>query len=396
MNHLTTTLRKLKAHNTITESALAEACHVSRASIHAYLTGTRTPTRATITALDTTLHAGGALIHAWQQQQLARRDQQQHQRELARSVADSLRLAREDPGLTRAETLTQAADLPVAALWESPANMLTRCLTVRAGLLDIAAGRSTPGQVADVHHALSTTCGTLAYAALDLGHPDIAMVHLNAADALAGRAGDLEGQVWAAGTRSLIHRFRNEYPAALAAIEDGLRLGEVPGTGVVRLLSGLGQCRANLGDAAGAREARDLAARARERITTPDTDGGLYNFTLAKQSYYTGSSLIHLPDAASARLAIDGAQDAIDTWETAAPDEEFTNDAILCRLYQGLAYLTLGDLAGVADRVQPVIALPDCDRISWVTKRLRNISDRLSKPPWADSVEAQALRDLIR
>jgi transcriptional regulator with XRE-family HTH domain len=396
MPNLSSLIRDLRVTRGLTVGQVANTCHVSRSAVANFEAGRRVPDAATITRMDAALGARGELVGAWRGVVLKREEAARVGQILAGSVADSVRLLTVDAGVAVTDLVEQAEALPVEFLWETPAVMLERAVQVRSALLEVMAHGGFRGvEGASVQRALSLVSGTLAYAALDLGRPDVALQHVQASRALSGRLDDTEHLVWAAGTESLIRRFQNDFPGALAAIEDGLKLGQVRGTGRVRLLSGLGQCRANLGDAAGAHEALDWAARARERVASPDSVGGLYNFTQAKQTYYVGSSLIHLRDDVSSRRAIHGAQQAIDTWASCTKEEAFTKDAILCRLYQAAAHLNLGDLAGVAERVAPVTATPPADRISWVTKRLGDITERLARPPWDSSAEAADLRGLI-
>ena len=86
------------------------------------------------------------------------------------------------------------------------------------------------------------------------------------------------------GTQSLIARFSSDYATAMTYVFDGLQY-DASGTGKLRLLSGYAQCHANLGDSAGANKALDLAAKERERRSTADSLGGIFEFNQAKQAY---------------------------------------------------------------------------------------------------------------
>lgn len=396
MNTLAAMMRDMRQTRGLTLAQVALAANVSRSLICHAEAGRRTLDAATVARIDAAVRAGGALVDAWHTDDVRRREAARAGQVLAGSVEDSLLLMTADAGMRVVDLVEAAELLPVEYLTGSPGVMLEKAVSLRSSLLDVLRrGRFRDSEGASVQRGLSVASGMLSYAALDLGRPDVALSHIGATSALSQRLDDLEHLAWAAGTESLIRRFLNDFPGALAAIEGGLKLGNMRGTGRVRLLSGLGQCRANLGDAAGAHEALDWAARARERVTIPDSVGGIYGFTEAKQTYYIGSSLIHLRDDVSSRRAIHGAQQAIDEWTNGGDADPLSADVILSRLYQAIAYLNLGDLAGVVTALESVISTPPSERTSWVTKRLGDITTRLASPPWDDSAEAADLRRLI-
>jgi tetratricopeptide (TPR) repeat protein len=235
----------------------------------------------------------------------------------------------------------------------------------------------------------------LAYAALDLGDAAGAATHAEGAWVCAERAGDNELRAWVRGTQSLIARFDSDYARALSYVQDGLRYA-APGTAWVRLLCGLAQCRANLGDSAGANRALNVALREREKITSPDSVGGLFAFSEAKQHYYAGSSLIWLGGGADAQRAVREASEAIALWEREPPECRSLDDEALAHVYQATAHLQLGDVDAAGAALRPVLALPTDRQISWITKRVGQVGDLLREPPFQHSVAAGELYDEIR
>jgi hypothetical protein len=141
------------------------------------------------------------------------------------------------------------------------------------------------------------------------------MTHAEAAWVCAERARDNELRVWVRGTQSLIARFEGDYDDAMGYVLEGLT-HETSGTGELRLLSGYAQCHANLGDSRGANDALNRALTRRERLSTPDSLGGIFEFSEAKQHYYAGSSLIWLDGGHDAQRAAREAGEAIAIWET--------------------------------------------------------------------------------
>jgi hypothetical protein len=196
------------------------------------------------------------------------------------------------------------------------------------------------------------------------------------------------------GTQSLITRFAGDYPRALAYAVDGLEHADT-GTARVRLLCGLAQCHANMGDASGTRAALDAAATAREHATGTDDLPGLFAFSAAKQAYYSGSSLIWLTGKADARRALAEAQRALTLWSTADPRDRSQDDQALAHVYAATACLLLGDLDSAAAWLAPILDLPADRRISWIGKRLARVDAMLAAQPYASAALGVDTRERI-
>jgi len=251
-----------------------------------------------------------------------------------------------------------------------------------------------PHELADIYVILGRIQGVLAYAALDLGDADGAMVHAAVAWTCAERASDNELRAWVRGTQSLIARFSADYNTALSYVLDGLSR-PAPGTGRLRLLCGLAQCRANLGDSKGANAALDQAQREREELDSADSVQGLFTFSEAKQHYYAGSSLIWLPGAADAERAVREAKRAIEMWENETPEARSLDDEALAHVYQATAHLQLGELDATYTALRPVLELPKERQISWIKKRMTRIASMLNAERYRGSSLAKELREEI-
>jgi hypothetical protein len=164
----------------------------------------------------------------------------------------------------------------------------------------------------------------------------------------------------------------------------------------LRLLAGLAQCRANLGDSPGANEALDLAEREREALHSRDSVGGLFEFSRAKQHYYAGSSLMWLTGRPDAERAAREAALAVAMWEQEPAESRSLDDEALAHVYEATARVQLGDLDGAAEAVAPILDLPPERQISWITKRLGGLADRLDAHMYAGSGDALDLRDRLR
>jgi hypothetical protein len=251
-----------------------------------------------------------------------------------------------------------------------------------------------PGELADLYMTLGRVQGVLSYAALDLGHSAAAMTHAQAAWVCAERIDSNELRAWVRGTESLVSRFDQRYADAEELAWDGLRYPG-RGTGRLRLLAGVAQCRANLGDTEGANEALDTADREREALTTADDVGGLFGFSLAKQHYYAGSSLMWLPGRAELERSAREATLAVSMWESEPPDSRSLDDEALAHVYAATAHVQLGDLDAARLAIVPILAMPADRRISWILKRLRGLAGKVDRRFPASS-DAAAFRDEIR
>jgi hypothetical protein len=292
----------------------------------------------------------------------------------------------------------QAEDLAADYLSQPPSTMLPRAVALRGQLLDrLRSHCYRINQVPDAYRSLAVLQGILSYAALDLGHSGAATTHAAAAWALADRTDDDRMRMWVRGTQSLIARFEGDFDRGLSLVQDGLSYSAV-GSGRLRLLAGLGQCRANLGDGDGARSVIVQAARLRESIddrgpAESSFPSGIFEFSAAKQHYYAGSSLMWLPSASAARQAAEEAGRAITLWENGPPQHRPLDDEALARVYQATAYVRLRELDAAAE---PVLNLPKDRQISWITKRLHGLAALLDGPSVRAAAEAAALRDSVR
>jgi transcriptional regulator with XRE-family HTH domain len=353
------------------------------------------PDRKFAELADVALCANGDLLSAWDTEDVERRRVERTGRLLSSSVTESLRLIQDAEHLEIEELHRATQRLAVSYLTNPPIPMLTEAAELRRQiLLRLRTHHYRPGDLSDLYLDLARVQGALAYAALDLGDPRAAATHTDVAWLYADLADDNEIRVWIRGTQSLIARFESDYPRALELVQDGFRY-RTPGTGRLRLLAGLAQCRANLGDATGATEALAQAQRERDDLSSGDSAPGLFTFSQAKQHYYAGSSLLWLDGDHHAARAAREAATAISMWELEPPETRSLDDEALAHIYQAIARVRLGDLGGAGSAVRPVLDLPADRRISWITKRLRDLAERLTAAAFRCSPEAVDLREEI-
>jgi tetratricopeptide (TPR) repeat protein len=237
---------------------------------------------------------------------------------------------------------------------------------------------------------LSAICSQ---ACLDLGYPEEAMTQARASFMMGELVGHDGLRAWVLGTRSLIARFEGRYDEALSYARRGLQYA-TGGTSLVRLRCGEGQTLAHMGDATNAIDALNLAKDAREHVNSTDVTDGLFSFSEAKQTYYSGSSLQWLSGGKNAKAAEAESVRAIQMFQEATPGNR-SGDELLAHVYLGNSRLTLGEIEGSMEALRPVLDLPVPERNAWQRKRMNQIASRLQKAGFSNSRLAVSARDEI-
>lgn len=271
-------------------------------------------------------------------------------------------------------------------------KVLEEATALRNTLQNLTATYRDPAQSSDLYLMIGLLSGICSYACLDLGYPEEAQAQARSAFMMGDLAEHDGLRAWALGTRSLISRFQGRYSEALDHARRGLPYA-TSGTALVRLRCGEGQTLANLGDADGAVRSLSLAKDAREHVSSPDVTDGLFTFTEAKQTYYSGSSLQWLPGDKNAKAAEAESVRAIQMFR--APENRALADELLAHVYLGNSRLTLGEVDGSMEALRPVLDLPVSERNSWQRKRMRQIASRLRSGYFSDSALAISARDEI-
>lgn len=393
-------LKHRRAAAGLSLAGLASEVHVNRSYLHRVESGERWPTEPIARLLDQALNARGALFAAWQANDEERQEASVTAQRIAASRRASLDLDEYLHDLPLGEAVTAAetttATLALQYLASPPGPMLSAALDARAAILASLRRAPSTAQRTDLIRVAGYLSGVLAYATLDLSHPDTAADHAATALRCAETSRDPELRAWVRGTQSLIARFDKQFDTALVLAEDGLR-HPTTGTSTARLLAGVGQSAANLGDRAGAHRALNAANDAADK-TDPSHDPfpGLFRFSRAKLSYYGGSAFMWLPERADARLAAQSAESAIDQWAAGDPADRSLDDEALARVYAATAYVKLRDLDAARAAIASVLVLPDERRISWLRRRVAEIPGLLGDPVFQHSNAAVTLAAAAR
>lgn len=359
-------------------SDLARDTFTSRGWINNVEAGRRWPTR------DWVLHAQAVLgspelLPAWESEDHQRAEDLRIKNAIKESEREARLLLAIEPDMTDVDSINESvADLAVAYLANPPEPMFEQAIALRSELLRrLKAGAIHPSEKTDLYVGLGRVSGVLSYATLDLGQASTAMLHSEVARKMGTIAGSDDLVAWAYGTESLIERFDQHYEHArnlLLSAEPYAGKGSSP----IRVLCGLAQCSANLGDAAAAMEYIKLAQKAREKAED-DALEGLFGFSPAKQEYYTASALMWLSDEQALREAERSATNAIAIWEHEPVEQRSLDDESLAHVYLATARIKLGEIDGAMEAVRPVLNLPEERQISWIRKRVGQLSDIITR-----------------
>lgn len=367
-----------------------EAGYSGHAYLSRVLSGSQPPTPALAVNLDRVLSAGGEITAAARapapgagSAPVARAGSGEVS--VRKSAADAAGLVmaagrdRLDPSV-----LAQAHDdiTRMLAVYTSAAGadleVLQEATALRRALQQMTSPyRETP-QAADIFLLSGMLSGICSYISLDLGDADAAATQSRAAFVMGDLARHDGLRAWSCGTLALIARFQDRHADALRCIERGLPYA-TGGTSLARLRCGQGQALAHMGDADGAVRCLNLARDAREHVTSPDLAAGVFTFSEAKQTYYTGSSLQWLPGQRNAAAAEKESADAIRMFRASNPASRGRSDELLAHVYLGNARLTLGAVDGTMSALQPVLTLPEQERSAWHRKRVAQIGERLAR-----------------
>ena len=384
-------LRRLREGRGLSLRQLAALTHLSKSSLGEWEAGPKVPPAKVAACLDDVLGGGGILAEL--QDMATRPDSQQVLQHESERLTERLAALRSGDMVPALDGSTSR--LAVDYLSAPGASLMDEISDARRDALATMRSRRLRDhhQVRYLMSDVGYLSGILAYAALDDGHPRAALAHTDAAWEAADRVDSLQLRAWVRGTQSLILRFAQRYPEALERAEDGLRYA-TSGTARARLLAGIGQCKANMGDAPGARRALAEAQTSFDERHGVDEVGGLYTFSRAKLMYYSGSVLIWLEGGADAREARAQAHAAIALWRH-APDRSVADEA-LAHVYAATGSLQVRDLEEAAADLEPILSLPAESRVSWITKRMDRIVDLLTEPPFDSDPLARDLLDRIK
>ncbi|MEU2510007.1 XRE family transcriptional regulator [Streptomyces sp. NPDC007863] len=266
---------------------------------------------------------------------------------------------------------------------------------LRDGVFDLLRGRQHPRQTTDLYLSASRLCGLSAHVCLDLGDYDSAATHARTARACAEAAGHEGMLAWVRAVESLIAYWTGRYEQAARLAQAGLR-HRASGSIGARLASLEARALAIVGDSAGALAALSDAERSREAVSGRDEVPGVFDFPVAKQFAYAGTTLLAVGGQERIQKAIASAETAIRLYRSADGDDQSVGDLFASHLDLAHGHLLLGDLDGAEEMLGFVVTASPERMSASIVRRLTVLGRELEGPQYGGAAQAVHLRDRLQ
>ncbi|GAB2482487.1 helix-turn-helix domain-containing protein [Streptosporangium sandarakinum] len=257
-------------------------------------------------------------------------------------------------------------------------------------------GRQRPAEAREMYLMAGVLSGMLAKASHDLGDPNSAMKQARASFICADNAGHDGLRTWTRGLQSMIAYWAGwPHEAARYAQLGGEFAGRTRGTGSVWLPAQEARVWAVLGNGEQALAAIERANDAREQVEPDELDelGGIMTFPRPRQLYYDADTRVWLPGQEEHADRV--AEEAIIAYEEAPDHERSFSDEAGARADQALARVTMGDLEGAAEALDPVLELPADQRIGGIVASAMRVHTALRDPGHRGAATARELQQRI-
>ncbi|MEU3426790.1 helix-turn-helix domain-containing protein [Streptomyces gardneri] len=266
---------------------------------------------------------------------------------------------------------------------------------LRDGVFDLLRGRQHPRQTTDLYLSASRLCGLSAHVCLDLGDYDSAATQARTARACAEAAGHEGMLAWVRAVESLIAYWTGRYEQAARLAQAGLR-HRASGSIRARLASLEARALAIVGDSVGALAALSDAERFREAVSARDEVPGVFDFPVAKQFAYVGTTLLAVGGQERVQKAIASAETAIRLYRSADGDDQSVGDLFASHLDLAHGYLLLGDLDGTEEMLGFVLTASPERMSASIVRRLIVLGRELEGPQYGGAAKAVHLRDRLQ
>ncbi|MFL6127658.1 MAG: hypothetical protein ACJ73E_01150 [Mycobacteriales bacterium] len=271
-----------------------------------------------------------------------------------------------------------------------PLPQMLATLRLRNRVFTLLEGRQYPDQTRHLYLIAGRLCGLLAWMAGDVGRHSEAQTQARTGWLCAEMAGADGLRAWIRATQSKVAYWDGRVQESARLADDGLRFAAPDSARM--LLAGLhARARARLGDPDNAHAALARVEEEREHAGE-DEVGGLYGFSEAQQSYLAGSAYLWLRKPEQALRA---AERAVRLYEVGNQAERFYGAETLALIDAATAHVQTNELDGAAEKLRPVLMLPQEQRLETFTLRLGEMRDTLRRSRHAISRPAVELQRQI-
>jgi hypothetical protein len=273
-----------------------------------------------------------------------------------------------------------------------------RAAAVRALIYRMVERTRRPGQSTDLYVLAGQICGLMAAAAFDLGCFPAATEQARAAFTYGQVAGHDGVRAYARGLQAVVCYWDGR-PREAVDLATSAAPYAATGTSGTRLACVQARAWACLGAETQTRQAITTATATRESSQgideMYDEIGGEFGFSPAREQSWYGTALLTIGDAqgsaAHNRRTLDLVADAT------AQHHPLLEPGLEAHAHADLAtaHLHTGDLDATLDALAPLWDIPDTERRTALTGRLRIIGTTLTGTTWRTNTQATALRDRL-
>jgi hypothetical protein len=271
-------------------------------------------------------------------------------------------------------------------------EILGQLIETQDSIFTLLEGRQPPSATRQLLLLASVTSGLLAKVSHDLADPHAALTQSRTAFLCADNADHNGMRAWIRGLQSLIAYWAGRYNEAVRYAQQGATHAALSTTSVWLPVSEA-RAWAALGNAPQALAAIRRAETARNAVQPDEVDelGGFCTFSRNRQLYYVADALAWLPT--EARTAEQYSLDAVSAYaDPTAPDWAF-GDAAGSACDLAAARIGRAEIAGAAEALGPVLALPSEQRINGIILSMNRVHRALSTAP--ASQETRLLQERI-
>ncbi len=255
-----------------------------------------------------------------------------------------------------------------------PLPLMLATLRVRNRVFTLLEGRQHPNQTSHLYLIAGRLCGLLAWMAGDVGRHSEAETQARTGWLCAELAGADGLRAWIRATQSKVAYWDGRIQESARLADDGLRFAASDSARV--LLASLGaRAWARLGNTDDAHTALARSEEEREHAGE-DEVGGLYGFSEAQQSYLAGTTYLWLREPEQALRAADR---AVWLYEVGNQADRFYGAETLALIDAATAHLQANELEGAVEKLQPVLMLPQEQRLDTFTLRLGEMRETLRR-----------------
>lgn len=259
-------------------------------------------------------------------------------------------------------------------------ELLGDLISVQERAFSLLEGRQKPSQTRQLYFLAGVTSSLMAKASHDFGAPHDAMTHARTAFVCADNADHNGLRAYIRGIQSLVAYWAGRPMDAVRFAESGREAAErSAGTSSAWLASSEARAWAALHNSEMANAAIVRATELRDGVKLDELDefGGICTFSRPRQLYYVADALAWVCDE-QAQEGERAALAAVSAYDVAPAHERAFGDEAGARTDLAIARISLGQLDGAMEALEPVLSLPPTQRINGIISSVNHVHSVLT------------------